>query len=270
MDGTTFKLATWNVNSIRIRMELLKNLRHRKIRTLSAFRKSRPRKKTFRLKTCGLSVIRILRCTAWPATTACAFFPKTPLKDVEQKNWVGKTDARHICARVFDDIEINNIYIPAGGDIPDPIANLSFAHKLTFMDDVAEWWEQHQKTYAGRKMIVCGDFNVAPLENDVWNHRQMLKIVSHTPVEIERLTRLKNSLNFVDVLRKFHPEPEKAYSWWSYRNPNWQTNNKGRRLDHIWTTPNLEDRLVAVKILKEARNWERPSDHVPVIAEIKR
>lgn len=61
----------------------------------------------------------------------------------------------------------------------------------------------------------------------------------------------------------------KAYSWWSYRNPNWQTNNKGRRLDHIWTTPNLEDRLVAVKILKEARNWERPSDHVPVIAEIK-
>ncbi len=81
---------------------------------------------------------------------------------------------------------------------------------------------------------------------------------------------MKNSLNFVDVLRKFHPEPEKAYSWWSYRNPNWQTNNKGRRLDHIWTTPNLEDRLVAVKILKEARNWERPSDHVPVIAEIKR
>jgi len=120
------------------------------------------------------------------------------------------------------------------------------------------------------RRIVCGDFNVAPLENDVWNHRQMLKIVSHTPVEIERLTRLKNSLNFVDVLRKFHPEPEKAYSWWSYRNPNWQTNNKGRRLDHIWTTPNLEDRLVAVKILKEARNWERPSDHVPVIAEIKR
>ena len=138
------------------------------------------------------------------------------------------------------------------------------------MDDVAEWWEQHRKTYAGRKMIVCGDFNVAPLENDVWNHRQMLKIVSHTPVEIERLTRLKNSLNFVDVLRKFHPEPEKVYSWWSYRNPNWQTNNKGRRLDHIWTTPNLENRLISVKILKEARNWERPSDHVPVIAEIKR
>lgn len=119
-------------------------------------------------------------------------------------------------------------------------------------------------------MIVCGDFNVAPLENDVWNHKQMLKIVSHTPVEVERLTRLKNSLNFVDVLRKFYPEPEKIYSWWSYRNPNWQTNNKGRRLDHIWTTPNLEDRLVSIKVLKETRSWERPSDHVPVIAEIRR
>lgn len=270
MDGTTFKLATWNVNSIRIRMELLKKFTAQENPDVVCIQEVKAKEEDFPfedVRTLGYPHIALYGMAGY---NGVCILSKTPLKDVEQKNWVGKTDARHICARVFDDIEINNIYIPAGGDIPDPIANLSFAHKLTFMDDVAEWWEQHQKTYASRKMIVCGDFNVAPLENDVWNHRQMLKIVSHTPVEIERLTRLKNSLNFVDVLRKFHPEPEKAYSWWSYRNPNWQTNNKGRRLDHIWTTPNLEDRLVAVKILKEARNWERPSDHVPVIAEIKR
>ena len=270
MDGTTFKLATWNVNSIRIRMELLKKFTAQENPDVVCIQEVKAKEEDFpfeEVRALGYPHIALYGMAGY---NGVCILSKTPLKDVEQKNWVGKTDARHICAKVFDDIEINNIYIQAGGDIPDPIANLSFAHKLTFMDDVAEWWEQHRKTYAGRKMIVCGDFNVAPLENDVWNHRQMLKIVSHTPVEIERLTRLKNSLNFVDVLRKFHPEPEKVYSWWSYRNPNWQTNNKGRRLDHIWTTPNLENRLISVKILKEARNWERPSDHVPVIAEIKR
>lgn len=66
-------------------------------------------------------------------------------------NWVGKEDARHIKASVFDDIEINDIYIPAGGDIPDPIVNLSFAHKLTFMDDISEWYEQHKAEFSRKK-----------------------------------------------------------------------------------------------------------------------
>jgi exodeoxyribonuclease-3 len=168
----------------------------------------------------------------------------------------------------LDDIEINNIYIPAGGDIPDPIINLSFAHKLCFMDDISEFFELNKEKLKDKKMILCGDFNVAPSEHDVWNHKQLTKIVSHTPIEIERLLRLFNSLNFVDVIRKFYPNPEKIFSWWSYRNPNWLTNNKGRRLDHIWTTKNLEDRIVSAKILKEFRSFDRPSDHVPVMVEL--
>ena len=116
-------------------------------------------------------------------------------------------------------------------------------------------------------MLICGDFNIAPLECDVWNHKAMLKIISHTPVEIERISRLKNSLGFVDVIREFYPEPQKIYSWWSYRNPNWQTNDKGRRLDHVWVTEPMKAQMKAARILKDARSWERPSDHVPVIVE---
>ena len=138
------------------------------------------------------------------------------------------------------------------------------------MDDISEWYERHKTEFSQRKMILCGDFNVAPRENDVWSHKQMLKIVSHTPVEVTRLNRLLNSLDFIDVLREIYPEPEKIYSWWSYRNPNWQTNNKGRRLDHIWVSPNLKDRIISAHILKDARSWERPSDHVPVILEMKK
>jgi exodeoxyribonuclease-3 len=196
-----------------------------------------------------------------------AILSKLPLSDIKKFDWVGKKDARHIKANIGD-VEIHNIYIPAGGDVPDALENLSFAHKLTFMDDISEAWEKDQSMHQ-KKVIICGDFNVAPLENDVWGHKEMLKTISHTPIEVERITRLYKSLNFVDVMRKLYPEPQKVYSWWSYRNPNWQTNDKGRRLDHIWATPNVADKFVSGKFMKEARSWERPSDHVPVVAEIK-
>ncbi len=268
MTKTSFKLVTWNVNSIRIRMELLKKLIESKNPDVICLQEVKAKKEDFpfeEVKKLGYPEIALYGMAGY---NGVAILSKTPLKDIKEKNWVGKTDARHIVAKVFDDIEINNIYIPAGGDIPDPIANLSFAHKLTFMDDVAEYWEQHKAEYARKKMLICGDFNVAPSENDVWNHKQLLKIVSHTPVETERLSRLFKSLDFFDAVRKFYPEPEKVYSWWSYRNPNWQTNDKGRRLDHIWVTPNMESRLLSAKVLKETRAWERPSDHVPVMVEI--
>ena len=125
------------------------------------------------------------------------------------------------------------------------------------------------RNVTNKKMLLCGDFNVAPLECDVWNHKQLLKVVCHTPLETGRLDRLFKSLDFVDAIRKFYPEPQKIYSWWSYRNPKWQENDKGRRLDHIWVTPNLSNRVINSTIIKELRLCARPSDHVPVMTEIK-
>lgn len=268
MNDRTFKLASWNVNSIRIRMDLLKKFVEAEQPDVICIQEVKAKEEDFpfaEVRALGYLHIALYGMAGY---NGVCILSKMPLTNIHRRDWVGKTDARHICATVCDDIEINNIYIPAGGDIPDPILNLSFAHKLSFMDDVAEWWEQNRAECCQKKMIICGDFNVAPYENDVWSHKAMLKIVSHTPVEVERLNRLKNSLDFVDVMRRFYPEPEKIYSWWSYRNPNWQTNNKGRRLDHVWATPNLIDRMVSGKILKEMRSWERPSDHVPVVVEI--
>lgn len=265
-----FKLATWNVNSIRIRLDLLKKLAELEQPDIICLQEVKAKEEDFpfdAVRTLGYPHIALYGMAGY---NGVAILSKTVLNNVEKRDWVGKTDARHIKATVFDDIEINDIYIPAGGDVPDPVLNLSFAHKLTFMDDISEWYEHHKDELSQRKMILCGDFNVAPRENDVWSHKQMLKIVSHTPVEVERLNRLLNSLDFVDVLREVYPEPEKIYSWWSYRNPNWETNNKGRRLDHIWVSPNLKDRIITARIIKDARRWERPSDHVPVILEMKK
>ena len=94
--------------------------------------------------------------------------------------------------------------------------------------------------------------------------------MSHTPVETERLVRFQNAGNWIDVARHFTPEPEKLYTWWSYRAmDNWLTADRGRRLDHIWVSPQLGDRVARLDIAKAARGWERPSDHVPVTAAVE-
>ena len=262
-----FRFATWNVNSIRIRMDLLKKFVEQEQPDIICIQEVKAKKEDFpfnEIQQLGYPHIALYSQAGY---NGVAIISKYALSEIEEFNWVGKKDARHIKAKIFNDIEIHNSYIPAGGDIPDPIINLSFAHKLTFMDDISEFWEKNKTKYQNKKMIICGDFNVAPYENDVWNHKQLLKIVSHTPVEVERLSRLKKSLDFIDISREFIPETEKIYTWWSYRNPNWKTNNKGRRLDHIWITPLLKDNVKGYKIIQDTRAWERPSDHVPVMAE---
>lgn len=117
-------------------------------------------------------------------------------------------------------------------------------------------------------MVLVGDLNVAPLEHDVWSHKQLLKVVSHTPVEVDHLDAVAKSHNWIDVMRRFVPEHEKLYSWWSYRARDWAASDRGRRLDHIWVTPALEDAPVSMHVVKEARGWDKASDHAPVVAEL--
>jgi exodeoxyribonuclease-3 len=118
-------------------------------------------------------------------------------------------------------------------------------------------------------MILVGDLNVAPLEHDVWSHKQMIRIVSHTPMECERLLEIQKAGSWVDAMRMLVPEPAKLFTWWSYRAPDWKSADKGRRLDHIWVAPALADRVSKIEVLKDSRGWLRPSDHVPVTATLE-
>src|SRR6185369_10351770 len=139
-------------------------------------------------------------------------------------------------------------------------------HKLRFCEAMSEWSMEQKKEK--RDMVLVGDLNIAPLEHDVWSHKQLLSVVSHTPVETEAMEKLRRTLNWVDTSRHFVPHSEKLYSWWSYRNRDWEKSNRGRRLDHIWITPGLKPSLKSSHILREARNFEKASDHVPVITEL--
>jgi len=171
-------------------------------------------------------------------------------------------------AGLSDPITLHNFYVPAGGDEPDPQVNPKFEHKLSFLDEMRA--HLGLRPAPQQRAILVGDLNVAPLEHDVWSHKQMIKVVSHTPIECEKLNLARQAGGWIDSMRVLTPEPEKLYTWWSYRAmDNWKAADRGRRLDHIWTSDALADRVSAIKIAKDYRGAARPSDHVPVTATIE-
>jgi exodeoxyribonuclease-3 len=183
-------------------------------------------------------------------------------------DWCGKGDCRHLAVELDapgGPIELHDFYVPAGGDVPDRDANAKFAHKLDFLAEAAAWCAARGEA---RRAVLVGDLNVAPLEHDVWSHRQMLDVVSHTPVEVEALAAWRRAGAWHDAVRHFVPEDQKLYTWWSYRARDWEASDRGRRLDHVWVSQDLAGALSRHAVLKPARGWPQASDHVPVMVEI--
>jgi exodeoxyribonuclease-3 len=259
------RLVTWNINSIRLRMDLLRQLCAVMAPDVICLQEIKVDDPLFPLDQCKELGFDHVAYHGMKSYNGVAVLSKRPILAVETPGWCGRDDRRHLIARL-DGVAVHSLYIPAGGDVPDPDINDKFAHKLAFLDDAATWFKERIRP--DDKVILAGDFNVAPLDNDVWSHKQMLKIISHTPAEIERLNRFQASVPFVDAVRHFVPDTERLYTWWSYRSADWQKNDRGRRLDHIWVTPALAPLLRGTLVAREARSWTQPSDHVPVMVDI--
>jgi exodeoxyribonuclease-3 len=190
-----------------------------------------------------------------------AILSKLPLEDAGHRDFCEKGDARHVAARLEDGTTIHNFYVPAGGDEPDREKNPKFGHKLDFLTEMRDWFRDSRP----EKSILVGDLNIAPREDDVWSHKQLLKVVSHTPIEVEHMADTQEAGRWVDVTRADIPEGL-LYSWWSYRARDWDAADKGRRLDHIWASPDIASAAHGSRILRAARGWTQPSDHAPVFA----
>ncbi len=265
-------VTTWNINSVRLRINLVAKFLKAARPDVLCLQETKcpddafPRK---RFKRLGYEHIAI---NGQKGYHGVAIISRVPFDTTQVANYCGKRDCRHVAvtfgerAGLRDPLTLHNYYVPAGGDEPDPDVNEKFAHKLSFLDEMRGC--EALRASAQDRAILVGDLNVAPLEHDVWSHRQMRNIVSHTDIECEKLTALQKSGGWVDVARSFIPEPEKVYTWWSYRALDWAAADRGRRLDHIWVAPALADRLVDIKIARKARGWDRPSDHVPVTATV--
>jgi exodeoxyribonuclease-3 len=198
------------------------------------------------------------------AYNGVAILSKWPLTPLTMPDWCARSDCRSVSARLDSGLELHNFYVPAGGDVPDVKVNPKFAHKLSFLKEVMAW----SAGKVGTRCVLAGDLNIAPLPEDVWSHKQLLGVVSHSPIEVESLLAWQRAGDYVDAVRLCRPVPEKLFTWWSYRAADWKVCNRGRRLDHIWVSRNLTDSVENVGIHTEARDWDKPSDHVPVWLDI--
>jgi exodeoxyribonuclease-3 len=262
-----FTVVTWNINSVRLRIDLVTRYLAEHRPDVLCLQETKCPDANFPLNAFRDAGYPHIAISGQKGYHGVAIVSRIPFAASSARDFCAKGDARHVRVELdgdFHGIELHNFYVPAGGDEPDPDINPKFAHKLAFVDEMAAWATKDGPA-AGRSILV-GDLNIAPLEHDVWSHRALLNVVSHTPIEVEKLKRAQAAGPWVDALRKFVPDDQKLYTWWSYRSPDWSNANKGRRLDHIWVSPALEPAVASMQVHREARGWERPSDHAPVRA----
>ena len=259
------KILSWNINSVRMRELALARLLRREAPDVVCLQETKVLDALFPLERFRRLGYRHTALAGQKSYNGVAILSKVPLRNVTVKNWCGRRDCRHIFATVGSDLEIHNIYVPAGGDLPDPVRNPKFAHKLHFLRSLARWFRSRSMSMP---TVLAGDLNVAPLRSDVWSHDKLKRVVTHTPVEVEALDRLRDSIRFLDAVRCFVPEKDRIFSWWSYRATDWRATDKGRRLDHIWVTESFRQSLLSATILKRVRGWRTPSDHAPVKVEL--
>lgn len=256
-----FTIATWNINSVRLREGLVARLLEEEAPDILCLQECKsPVDKIPLTKFRDLGYQHIV-ARGQKGYNGVAILSRLPLEDAGDRDYARLGHARHVSARLENGVVIHNMYVPAGGDVPDRSVNEKFGQKLDFVAEMRDVFHAERP----QKSILVGDLNIAPREDDVWNHKQLLKVVSHTPVEVEHLAQAQDAGKWVDITRQDLPEGN-LYSWWSYRSPDWDAADKGRRLDHIWATPDISNAAHSSQILRSVRGWEQPSDHVPVFA----
>jgi exodeoxyribonuclease-3 len=269
MPADTLRVATWNINSLRLRLGLLNHLVEALDPDVICLQETKVPDDLFPHEGPPALGYPHVVFRGMKGYNGVAILSRLPLKLIDfAPDWCTKGDCRHIAVELetkSGPIELHNFYVPAGGDVPDREVNVKYGHKLDFIAETHAWFSARTNL---RRAIIVGDLNIAPMEHDVWSHKQLLDVVSHTPPEVDGLNAWMNA-GFIDALRHFVPAEEKLYTWWSYRNRDWRASNRGRRLDHVWVTPDLKDALHGHTILTDARDWTRGSDHVPVCVELR-
>ncbi|MEM1233277.1 MAG: exodeoxyribonuclease III [Pseudomonadota bacterium] len=256
-----FTLATWNINSVRLRAGLVVDLLRAEAPDILCLQECKSPVDKIPLEAFAAEGYAHCVARGQKGYNGVAILSKLPLEDAGSLDLASLGHARHVAARLPNGVVIHNHYVPAGGDIPDRAKNEKFDQKLRYLTEMREMWEAE----APSRAILVGDLNIAPREDDVWSHKQLLKVVSHTPIEVEHIEAAQKAGGWVDVTRADIPEGP-LYSWWSYRSPDWAAADKGRRLDHIWATPDIAGTASGSRILRAARGWDKPSDHAPVFA----
>ena len=260
----TLKIASWNINSVRFRIGIVEQFLRAEAPDILCLQETKTVDETF--------PAAMFHALGYPHQVlhgqrmhhGVAIVSRVPIVEDDRLDWQANGEARHVGVRLPNGLRLENVYVPAGGDVPDRDINPKFGQKLDFVERMTAWSEALTVP-----TVLVGDFNIAPLESDVWSHKQLLDVVSHTPVEVEALARLQAAHGWVDLGRRFVPPPERLFTWWSYRAKDWRSSDRGRRLDHMWASPAVADTATAHRVYEDCRDWLKPSDHIPILTEFR-
>ena len=253
-----WKLATWNVNSIRTRLPLLLEWLEEHNPDVVCLQETKVEDQLFpvlELRQSGYE------CAFYgqKSYNGVAILSKHPIEDVKTgfRNGYDQDNARLISATVSE-VRVINVYVPQGQNTESE----KFIYKLTFFEELIQ--EIKTENFADGLLAIMGDFNIAPKAEDVTNPEAMLNKVSFHPKEHELLTKLTD-LGLDDLFRKFDTRPGQ-FSWWDFRTRGFER-DEGMRIDLILGNSVLTSSCQACIIDTEAREQDRPSDHAPVIGE---
>ena len=256
-----FTIATWNINSVRLRAGLVTRLLSEEAPDILCLQECKSPVEKIPAQLFHDAGYRWMVARGQRGYNGVAILSRLPIEDAGDRDYARLGHARHVAARLENGVTIHNLYVPAGGDVPDREVNLKFGQKLDFLTEMRDAFHADRPS----RSILVGDLHIAPREDDVWSHKALLKVVSHTPVEVEHLLAAQDAGHWVDITRQDIPTGP-LFSWWSYRNRDWDASDRGRRLDHIWASADIAAAGHASRVLRPVRGWEQPSDHVPVVA----
>lgn len=258
----TLSIVSWNINSVRFRIGIVEQFLREVAPDVLCLQETKVIDGDFPVAAFRALGYKHVVLHGQRMHHGVAILSRVPIEEDDRLDWQANKEARHVGVRLPNGWRLENVYVPAGGDVPDREVNPKFGQKLDFVERMTHWSES-----LDCPTILVGDFNIAPLESDVWSHKQLLNTVSHTAVEVDALNALKASNDWVDLGRHFHPAPARLHTWWSYRSPDWTVNDRGRRLDHMWATADVAAAATRHEVFEHCRNWLKPSDHIPILTE---
>ncbi|MDH3314445.1 MAG: exodeoxyribonuclease III [Gammaproteobacteria bacterium] len=253
------KIATWNVNSLKVRLPQVVNWIGAHKPDVLALQETKVTDENFPAVEINASGYEAA-FSGQKTYNGVAMLTTTPVKDVDT-NFPGLvTEERRTIAATVNGVRIVNLYVVNGQEV----GSEKYAYKLKWLDAVADYL--HAQVEKWGDVIVVGDFNIAPEDRDVHDPEAWREQILCSTPEREALQKILK-LGFSDVFRKFEQD-DKSFSWWDYRAAAFRR-NMGLRIDLVLATERLRDVCIRCDIDKSPRKNERPSDHAPVVAEFE-
>lgn len=258
------RIATWNVNGIRPRKEQLLALLKDEDLDLIALQETKIADDIFPRQDFIDAGYAHQNIVGQKAHHGVAILSRLPFADQGRRVFAEIDDKRHAWVQLESGLRVHCLYVPSGGDKPDPEINPKFDHKMKFLSELKD---EVAKEKDGASLWM-GDLNVAYLENDTWNHKKNRRLVGHSDGERAAMAAVIEAGALRDLPREEAGLEANLYTWWGYRYKLSVEKDYGWRLDHVLASGMAAEKVKACAPLKYTRLQLSPSDHIPIVTEL--